>query len=840
MKRFWLKLFRRRQMQHDLEAELAFHREMSVAGGNALPVGRVREEAYDAWRFNFVENLWRDLVYAARGLRRNPALVCTALLSLALGIGANTTMFSLGIEFLFSEPSVRDPKSVVYVRLAGSSHTTEKVVRFVRDSGIFQDITGVKEEASINWNDGSETRTIFGVFATRNYFQALGTPVALGRGFMESDPKEVVVLRDAFWRKYFNADPAVLGRVMNLDGRQYTIIGVLPPSHRTLTGFGYSPDVYLPQYLDNVSLAIYARLKPGVTPSQVRAGLLPIAQMLDKLLPESFKYAEGITVTPIAGFARLQHEEELGISLFFALLLSVTGLVLLIACVNVASVLLARASSRRPEIAIRLALGASRGRLLQQLLAESMLLSLLGAALGLGLSQGAAKLLASVQLPLPMPVHLRIEPDWRVTLYAALLAIVATIACGLLPAWQSVQQSLVEDFHRGSKMKLRRVLVVAQVAISLVVLFTSFLFLRNLLASTAIDPGFDLRHTVRADVHLPPAAYADAARQNLYAERAIAELQAIPGMESAAAARIVPFTDGSEYGGTLKFPDTKEHIRSRFNWNAVTPSFFATMSIPVRMGRTFDTSDRGCKVAIVNRTFAQRYLGKTFPIGRAFLWGDEKVPFVVVGVVEGTKNVTLGEDPKPQLYEPLWQVEADNRSKIQLLMRSAISPVMQLEPVRQALRRVEPGAGAEVSTLYASIAMAFLPSQIGAVLLGSIGLLALLLAAIGLYGVMVYSVVRRTREIGVRMAIGARPANIARMILLDSARLIATGSAIGLVAAFFIAKPFAMFLVPGLRTSDPISFAAVVAVLALTGMIASWGPMRRAATIDPMTSLRQD
>lgn len=777
MQKLFLKLFRRRRMQQDLEAELAFHRDMSTASGNPLPVGRIRDESYDAWRFVFAENLWRDLRYAARGLRHNPALLFTALLSLALGIGANTTMFSLAAEFLFSEPSVRDSASIVYVRLAGNSHATDEVVRTVRESGIFSDVTGVKEEASINWNDGAETRPIFCVYAAENYFTALGTPVALGRGFMEGDPKQVAVLRDAFWRKYFHADPAVLGRTMNLDGRAYTIIGVLPAGHRTLLGFGYSPDVYLPKYLDMTSLAIYARLKPGISATQARAGLLPVAQGLDKTRPETFKYTEGISVTHVGGMARLKHDEELGVALFFGLLLAVTGLVLIIACVNVASILLARASARRSEIAIRLALGASRGRLLQQLLAESLLLSLLGAAFGLAMSQAAARSLAAIRIPLPLPVRLQIEPDWRVALYAAFLTIVATVACGLLPAWQSVRQSITADLHRGGRMKLRRVLVIAQVAVSLTVLFTSFLFLRNLMASTAISPGFDIRHTARADVHLPPAGYGDTAHLDLYVQRALQELQAIPGIESAAAAQIVPFTDGSTYGGTLTFADTHSQVRTMFNWNAVSPAYFQTLDIPVLLGRSFQPSDRGHKVAILNRTFVEFYFGGVAPVGRTFstdMGPQGKIPYEVIGVVEGTKNMTLGESPKAQLYEPLWQVGVDNKSQIQLIARSTIPPQSQLEPVRQALRRVEPLAGAEVSTLYSSIALAFLPSQIGAVLLGSTGVLALVLAAIGLYGVMVYSVVRRTREIGVRMAIGARPAQIARMVLLDSLRLTAT------------------------------------------------------------------
>jgi len=838
----FLKLFRRRRMQQDLEAELAFHREMSEAGGNSLPVGRVREEAYDVWRFTLIENLWRDIVYAARGLRHNPALVCTALLSLALGIGANTVMFSLGMEFLFSEPSVRDAKSVVSVQLGGNSHAKDSVVSFVRDSGFFADVAGENEEAFINWNDGVETHPLFGVFTSNNYFAALGIPLAYGRGFLPDDPKEVAVLQHQFWVKHFNSDPAIVGRAINLDGRAYTVVGILPAAHRTLIGFGFSPDVYVPAYLPDTYLAIYARLKPGMSYGEASAGLATVASRLDATLPEDFKYAKSIHMTPLAGMARLKQDEVSIVGIFFLLLLAVTGLVLLIACVNVASLLLARASSRRPEIAIRLALGASRGRLLQQLLAESLLLSLLGAAFGLLLSQAITSMLGKMQLPLPLPIlRLHITPDWRLGLYAAFLTIVATVACGLLPAWQSVKESIAGDFHRDRRMTLRRTLVSAQVAISLVVLFTAFLFLRNLIAANEISPGFDVRHTLRAEVHLPPDTYKDTQRKNLYVAQALQALRAIPGISAVAAARIVPFTDSTSFASDLVFPDTKEKVRVHFQWNAVTPAYFQAMGIPLRQGRAFLETARGSnRVVIVNRTFVERYLGKRPAVNRTFLWGPKgTLSYEIAGVVENTKNMTIGEDPKPQLYEPLAQIVND-RPRIQFVMRSDIPPAAQLEAVRQALRGLEPGAGIKVATLYSSIGLAFLPSQVGAVLMGSIGGLALLLAAIGLYGVMVYSVTRRTREIGVRIAIGARPGDIARMVLLDSARLLAAGSVVGVVVAFFVAKPLAIFLVPGLKTSDPLSFAAVVGVLALTGLVASWGPMRRAVAVDPMTSLRQD
>jgi predicted permease len=793
------------------------------------------------WRFSRIENLWRDLIYGVRTVARSRALVVTALLSFGLGIGVNAVVFSLAVELLLSQPSVTDASSLVSVRLGGNSHAPFVALDFLRRSGMFQDVVGDNAELLMNFDNGTETRPVLATAVTKNYFTALGVPVAHGRGILPDDPSDVAVIGDRFWRRRFNGDLSIVGSHISLEGRPFTVVGILPPVHRTLVGFGLEPALYVPRYLDETMLAIYARLKPGTGLDEARARLKAVATRLDEVAPREMKYADALHVAPVAGFNRLNEERELlPIGLFFLALLVVAALVLFIACVNVTGLLLARASARRRELAIRLSLGASRGRLLQQLLVESALLAGAGALFGLVIAQVTATLLARVQLPIPIPIRLMVETDWRVLIYAMILTVAATLFAGLLPAWQAVRESISRDLHRARKLRVRRVLVVGQVAVSLVILGAAFLFLRNLVAARQMGPGFDLTHTLRAEVNLPSDRYTTPERLRSYIERTLPELEALPGISAVAAARIIPFTDSTRFTSGMTFPDTGEKIEANFSWNAVSADFFRVMGIPVLEGRAFTTADRGSDLIVtVNRTFVNRYLGGRAAVGRTFLWGDGTEPFRIVGVVEGTKTMTVGEDDMPQLYQPLAQITNDRR-RLQFVLRSRTSPASQVAAVRSTLRRLEPSAGTQVEPLYSSIGLAFLPSQVGAMLFGAIGLLTLVLAATGLYGMMAYSVARQTQEIGIRMAIGATRSDISQMVLREAVTLVAAGSVIGVGMALLVMRPLAMFLVASLTPADPLSLGGVVVVLTLTALAASLGPVCRAARVDPATTLRYD
>lgn len=681
--------------------------------------------------------------------------------------------------------------------------------------------------------DASSRQTCFQ--ATKNYFSSLGVPVAPGRGWNEADPDDVVVLHPHFRQSRLNGDPAIIGKAIRLDGRLYTVLGILPENHRSLIGSGYTPDVFVPKYIEGTMLAAYGRMKPGMTLGQLNAALPALGQRLDREFPPQFG---PLHATAVHGVARLRTDPEaLVVTMFFASLLAAAGLVLIIACVNVANLLLAPASVRRREIAIRLALGAGRWRLLQQLLAESLLLSVAGAGLGFLFALGAPKAAAAIPLPFPLPIRLRNDPDWRVASYAAVLAVASAVASGLMPAWQSVKESLSAGMHRERKQRVRRILVVAQIAVSFVVLAAAALFFENLVRSHSMRPGFDIRRTLRAEIYLPPGTYQES-RSNSYVRRTLEGLQAIPGVKSAAAARIVPFSDNHNFLSPINFSDTGEKVLARFSWNAVSPDYFRAMDIPVRKGRSFTERDDGsARVVIVNETFVRRYLGRREAVGATFEWGRNRF-YRIVGVVSDTKTMTIGEGPVSQLYEPLAQTQ--NSQQIQFVVRTGPAPAGQLAAVRQALRRVEPAAGLKVETMFAAIGFAFLPSQVGAILMGSVGALGLLLSIVGLYGVLAYSVARRTYEIGIRLAVGATPGHVSQIVLSGFARLLTVGIGIGLAAALLITRPLAIFLVPGLSASDPLSLAGVVVVLSSAGVLAAIGPMRRALRVDPLQCLRYE
>jgi len=854
------------RFDRELEEEISLHLEMraeeleqgGMARADAMARARrefgsplrVTEDTRAVWRFRWLVELGGDLRYATRALARNPGFAAAGIVSLALGIGANTTIFSLTTEFLLSEPSSRSPATLAAMRIGGNSHSAMTHYRFLRDAQIFEGLAGSNEEAESNLRLGDETYRLHTMRVTDDFFTVVGVPVALGRPIEPGD-RDVVVLSDRFWKSRLAGDPAVIGRVLVLDGRPHTVLGVLPRDHRTVLGFGFSPDLYLPATRENDIVALIGRLPEGVSLEAARGRLLAACRELDKVYPPAWSprasWANNVDLVPLAGLARLRHLSMVPFLAFFTMLMVVVGLVLLIACANVSSLLLARAAARQQELAIRLALGAGRGRIVRQLLAESLLLALLGTAAGLLLNLGLVGIMNRVTLPLPLPIRLLIQPDARLLLYAVAVALGSALASGLLPALKTTRGAAGVALKRTERQvegrwSLRGGLIVAQLAVSVVLLTMGMLFVRNMAKSMTMSPGFDVNHTVWASMRLVPERYTRAGDVETLTASALAELQALPGVESVAIARVVPLNGNSVRGDEILPDSSDDPVRVRFHNNDVGPDYFRTMGIPILAGREFLASERkgSPEVAIVNDNLARRLFGDRNPVGRTFRYPgpSASAPITVVGVAANSKYFTLGEDMPLAMYTPYAQGAAASLTP-QLLVRMA-HPESAVRAIAQRLGPLDPSAAIEVRPLRSALGFALLPSRLGAALLGAAALLGLALATIGLYGVLAYSVTRRTREIGLRMALGANGRAVLTMVLRESSALVGLGLAIGLAVSAFATRPLAMFLVTELSTTDPITYLGVVAVLSAVAVAATLGPARRAIRVDPMAALRCD
>ena len=850
--------FSRRRFEDDLELEMQLHLEMAAEErGEAAarrefgPVVRMREDSRSAWQVRWLVDLGSDLRYALRALRRNPGFAAAAIFSLALGIGANTTIFSLTMEFLFSQPSCRNPETLVSFQIGGNSAAEVRDDRFLRDAHIFSDVAGSFEEVEANWRNGEDTYRLWVMTVTDNFFNMVGVPLAFGRGIQPGE-RSTVVLSDGFWRRRLNGDPAVLGKVLIIDGRHYTVVGVLPHEYRTLLGFGFAPELYYPVLRDDELVSLVARLPEGMTRAVAMARLKATCKELDKVHPRSGteSWANELRMAPVAGLERL---DELGlgpIKEFFGMLMVVVGLVLLIACANVSSLLLARASSRRQELAIRLAIGAARGRLVRQLLAESLLLAALGTVAGFLLNLWLTGVMNRVQLPIPVPLQLLIAPDWRLLAYSSIVAVASALVAGWMPALKATRTGVGDalKMQQGQvgnrRWTLRNALVVGQLAVSVVLLTTGFLFLRNMMQAVNMNPGFDTQHTVWAYVRLVPEKYfpqKDSGPEKTMAlvNDALRELRALPGVEAASIARAVPLNDHITMGTELR-TDVDDHpIPIGFNYNFVSPDYFKTMGIPMAAGREFLPSDgrNSPEVVILNENLARRLFGDRNAIGHTIRWGDAVV--TVAGVAKNSKYFSLGEDNSLALYTSYVR-KGGTIVNLHFLIRAAGRPEGVVREIRTALGRLDASAAIEVKPMRDAMGFAFLPSRVGAALLGSMGLLGLALASIGLYGVLAYSVARRTREIGLRVALGADRGAVLRMVARESGVLMSIGMAVGLGISIFATKPLAMFLVPDLSPSDPATFLTVVGVLAVVAFAATLGPALRALRVDPMVALRYE
>jgi predicted permease len=857
-------LGRRSRFERELEEEMQFHIESRVEElereglsrdealwkarrefGSSL---RARETSRSAWQFRWFEDLGGDLRYAARAFRRNPAFALTAIGCLALGVGANTTMFSVAMELLFSEPSCRDPQSLVRVTVGGNDWAPMDHYRFLRDAQVFDGLAGMNIGMVVNWRDGSRSYKLAGTHVTDNFFEVTGIPVAMGRP-IERGETGVTIVTYGFWRRRLGADPSVLGRRLVLDGKPYSVVGVLPRDHRMLVGFGMTPDLYLTKDVSDVTM--YGRLPLGMGRPAALARLRPVLREMDRVFPDpNRKWEEGARISGVGGLERLEAEGGAGmpVAAFLAMLVMVTGLVLLIACANVSSLLLARASGRSQELAIRTSLGGSRGRIVRQLLAESLLLALCGTAAGVALNLVLTRLLSGIRIPTPLPIEAVIQPDWRLLAYSIGIAGLVTLVAGLAPALKSTRAGIgtaLKEHERQlgpGRWTLRNALVAGQLAVSIMLLSGGLVFLRSLLNATSFNAGFDTAHTIAANVRPVPGSSA-AVHFDALTSAGIERLRMLPDVESVSLAQMTPlnpFRTFFRHSVELR-PDTSaQAIRVQYNSDEVGPDYFHVMGIPILRGRAFLDSDRqgAPAVAILNENLARLLFGRADAAGHTIRLPDNS-DVRVVGVARNSKYVTVGEANAMALYRPCAQ-HAWGSGCASFFLRARGAPDLTLRQVDATLSDLDSTVAVETRAMRDLFSWALLPSRVGAGVLGATALLGLALASVGLCGVLLYAVSRRIGEIGVRVALGATPAAVLRMVAGESARLVGAGMAIGLAAAVVAVRPLSMFLVPGVRPTDPANFVVVAGALSLVAALATVAPTLRALRIDPAVALRHE
>jgi putative ABC transport system permease protein len=865
------------------QARAAAHRKL----GN---VTLVREEIYLMNTVALIDSAWRDLKHGARLLRLNPAFALVAVLSLALGIGANTAIFQLLDAVRIRTLPVDEPWRLVDVRIETGGHgrtgrftgrapqLTYPLLEQIRARQDAFSGLAAWGTASFNMTTRGEARYARGMWVNGEYFQTLGVKPLLGRLLTPADDVRGcaapgVVLSYGFWQREFGGGISAIGRSLQLEGHNYDVIGVTPAQFFGLE-VGRSFDVALPLCAEPLTraegsaldkpdvwfLGLFARLKPGSTLEGARAQLASISPALfQATLPPHYRPEDSknylafrlIAQPAGTGVSALRRDYESPLWL----LLATTALVLVIACANLANLMLARASAREREIAVRLAIGASRGRIVRQLLAESLLLSAIGAAGGLFIARWLSAFLVgflSSQSNRGGQVFVDLATDWRVFAFTGGLAVATCLIFGLTPAIRATATdpgAAMKAGSRGStdsreRFGLRRSLVVAQVALSLVLVVGAMLFVRSLRNLMLLDAGFRQDGILVVNLDLRGSGTPVEARHAQNSDL-LARVRGVPGVDDAAAASIVPVS-GSGWNNTIVV-DGKEYGDDRkyvVNFNAVSPGYFRTMGTPILAGRDFSAADaaNSAKVAIVTERFAARFFGGQNPIGRAFQIqegaGLERPLYQIIGLAKDAKYQDLREEFTPIAFLAAAQ-EKEPDPFLQIVVRSSAPLAAVTGGISALVAERAPTAILEFQTLNTMVRDSLLRERLMATLSGFFGLLAGVLATIGLYGVMAYMVERRRNEIGIRVALGADRTAVVRMIMREALTLVAAGLLVGGLAAFG-ASHWAKTLLFGLKPGDPASMVMAAAALTIVAALASYVPAWRASRLEPTEALREE
>jgi macrolide transport system ATP-binding/permease protein len=812
-----------------------------------------------------------DIKYAVRLLVKSPGFTAVAVLSLALGIGANTAIFSLVNAVLLRPIPVQEADRLATVfmtdtRNAGNlplSHLNYKDLR--SQNQVFTDMAAFTF-SQVNWSNGNASEQILLQVAAGSYFSVLGTQPAIGRSFAAEEdikPTPVIVLSHGFWERSLGLDPSIVGRTLTINRTPFTVIGIMPKGF-TGTFLGGNPAGWVPMSMHDVVqpnfdwyeqrrglfLFAFGRLKPGVSVEQAAANLRTVFGQLEQAYPADNKGRSASAVSLLE--ARLNPGGQGGgqILQLSVLLMTVVGIVLLIACANIANLLLARATRRRKEIAVRVALGAERLRLVRQLLTESLLLAVIGAVLGVGLAYGLLNVLVGADFQLPVPLE-EMTIDTRVLGYTALLTVLTGILFGLAPALQASRPDVVpvlknETVPAGANARgirsvfnLRQVLVVSQVALSLISLVAAGLFLRSLKHAEGIDTGFETRGVLVMNVNLGREGYTPE-RGQLFYQQAVERLAGLPGVQRASVAQNPPLAGGFLRSVFPEGADTTTRDRVLVQVNSVSPGYLDTLGIPLLRGRDFLDSDAtgAPLVVVVNETMAQRFWPGEEAIGKRFKFFGDNDYTTVIGIARNAKYNGVAEDPIPFIYQPVRQNYTPNAT---LHIRAAGNAGGLGGAVRAAVLEIDPTLSVfNVRTLEEQVSNSLAGLRINVVMLTTFGVLALVLASIGLYGVASYAVTQRTREIGVRMALGASASSVLRLVLGRGLTLIAIGIGLGLVLALLGSRFISPDVLPNVSVRDPLTFTATALLLTAVALLANYLPARRATRIDPLLALRSE
>ena len=818
-----------------------------------------------------METLLKDVRFSLRMLMKNPAFTAVAVVSLALGIGANTAIFSIINSFLLAPLPVTEPGRLVSIFTTDQKNPGPLPVSHYNFLD-YRDKTDVWEGmvaynfAAVNLNRSTgEGRQLFAEVVTGNYFDVLGVKPLYGRTFLPDEDRTlgthpVAVLAYGCWQRDFGGDPAIVGQTVSLNRRDFVVVGITEKDF-TGTDLGGAPDMWVPMMMHRelqpelamfydarrgLAFNLIGRLKAGVSLAQAQAAMSALASELERQYPQDNE-GRSVRLVPLLT-ARLDPQGDGQTIETSVIQMSVVGLVLLIACANVANLLLARATRRRREIAIRVAIGATRARLVRQLLTESLVLSLIGGAVGLLAAFWTKDVIRSLVPFGGGPNASEIHLDGRVILFTIAITLVSGLLFGLAPALQASRADLVPTLkgditvpvgQRGFRFNLRKALVVLQVALSLFALITAGLFVRSLQKARAVSPGFITENVVLMGFNLGREGYTQA--QALQFHRLLLErVRAVPGVQEATIARDRPVSFGLLRSVFLEGQEPGPGGRGVLvQTNDIGLGFFETLGIPVIRGRDFAETDneKAPQVVIINEVMARRFWPEQDALGKRFKFFGDPDYRQVVGIARDVKVTSLTERPRPLVYLP---VQQDYAPEVTLHVRAAGNATTIVSALRGEIQSLDPNLSVlNVETMSERVNQSLQGERTQANLYGTIGVLALLLVSVGLYGVMSYLVAQRTREIGIRMALGASRGNVLGLVLKQGATLVSIGVGIGLGLAFIFTRFLASSLF-GVTAFDPLTFAATSLVLVLVSLAASFLPARRATKVDPIIALRYE